>query len=68
MLTFPPNIGQEATQVGAMALKQGDWLSPAFRELNMMLYKGVPLENIYLFTGMVNEMGSKFPKETRVTS
>lgn len=66
MLTFPPNIGQEATQVGAMAaLKEGDWLSPAFRELNMMLYKGVPLENIYLYW-YGNEMGSKFPLETHV--
>src|SRR5690554_5149206 len=66
MLTFPPNIGQEAAQVGAMApLKEGDWLSPAFRELNMMLYKGVPLSNIYLYW-YGNEMGNKFPKETRV--
>lgn len=66
MLTFPPNIGQEATQVGAMAaLKEGDWLSPAFRELNMMLYKGVPLENIYLYW-YGNEMGSKFPLHTHV--
>ncbi|HKL95421.1 MAG TPA: pyruvate dehydrogenase (acetyl-transferring) E1 component subunit alpha [Haploplasma sp.] len=66
MLTFPPNIGQEATQVGAMAaLKEGDWLSPAFRELNMMLYKGVPLENIYLYW-YGNEMGNKFPLETHV--
>ncbi|VEU81318.1 pyruvate dehydrogenase (acetyl-transferring) E1 component subunit alpha [Haploplasma axanthum] len=66
MLTFPPNIGQEATQVGAMAaLKEGDWLSPAFRELNMMLYKGVPLENIYLYW-YGNEMGSKFPREAHV--
>lgn len=66
MLTFPPNIGQEATQVGSMAaLKQGDWLSPAFRELNMMLYKGVPLENIYLYW-YGNENGSKFPLETNV--
>lgn len=66
MLTFPPNIGQEATQVGAMApLKQGDWLSPAFRELNMMLYKGVPLENIYTYW-YGSEMGSRFPRETNV--
>src|SRR5690625_1935694 len=66
LLTFPPNIGQEATQVGAAAaLKEGDWLSPAFREMNMMLYKGVPLENIYLYW-YGNEMGSKFPRETHV--
>jgi len=31
----------------------------------MMLYKGVPLENIYLYW-YGNEMGSKFPKETHV--
>lgn len=66
MLTFPPNIGQEATQVGAMSpLQEGDWLSPAFRELNMMLYKGVPLEKLYLYW-YGNEMGNQFPVETRV--
>ncbi len=66
MLTFAPNIGQEATQVGAAAaLKENDWLSPAYRELNLMLYMGVPLESIYLYW-YGNEMGSKFPKETRV--
>lgn len=58
MLTFPPNKGQEATQVGAMAaLKPQDWLSPAFRELPAMLYRGVPLENIYLYW-YGNEWGS----------
>ncbi len=66
MLTFAPNLGQEAAQVGAAAaLEKEDWLSPGYRELNMMLYKGVPLENIYLYW-YGNEMGSKFPKETRV--
>lgn len=66
MLTFAPNLGQEATQVGAAAaLKKEDWLSPAYRELNLMLHKGVPLENIYLYW-FGNEMGSKFPLEARV--
>ncbi|WP_026391539.1 pyruvate dehydrogenase (acetyl-transferring) E1 component subunit alpha [Haploplasma modicum] len=66
MLTFAPNIGQEATQVGAAAaMQQGDWLSPAFRELNLMLYRGVPLSNIYLYW-YGNENGSKFPRETNV--
>lgn len=66
LLTFPPNIGQEAAQVGAAAaMKKGDWLSPAFREMNIMLHRGVPLENIYLYW-YGNEMGSKFPKETHV--
>ncbi len=58
MLTYAPNRGQEATQVGAMAaLDPKDWLSPAFRELPAMLYRGVPLENIYLYW-YGNEWGS----------
>ncbi len=58
MLTFAPNRGQEATQVGAMAaLEAKDWLSPAFRELPAMLYRGVPLESIYLYW-YGNEWGS----------
>lgn len=66
MLTYAPNMGQEATQVGAAAaLKENDWVSPAYRETNLMLHKGVPLENIYLYW-YGNEMGSKFPLETRV--
>jgi|SRR5690554_799488 len=66
MLTFAPNVGQEATQVGAAAaLNKNDWLSPGYRELNIMLHKGVPLENIYLYW-YGNEMGSKFPIETNV--
>ena len=66
MLTYAPNMGQEATQVGAAAaLKENDWVSPAYRELNLMLHRGVPLENIYLYW-YGNEMGSKFPLETRV--
>lgn len=60
MLTYAPNRGQEATQIGAMAaLEKRDWLSPAFRELPAMLYRGVPLENIYLYW-YGNEWGSHF--------
>lgn len=58
MLTFPPNKGQEAAQVGAAAaMAPQDWLSPAFREMNIMLYRGVPLHNIYLYW-YGNEWGS----------
>ena len=66
MLTYAPNKGQEAAQVGAAAaMEPQDWLSPAFRELNLMLYKGVPLENIYLYW-YGNEKGSNFPGDTHV--
>lgn len=66
MLTYAPNIGQEATQVGAAAaMGEKDWLSPAFRELNMMLYRGIPLEQIYTYwTG--SELGSQFDPEKHV--
>ena len=50
MLTYAPNIGQEAAQIGsAYAIDKDDWLVPAFRELGAWLIKGVPLKNIYLY-------------------
>jgi len=61
MLTYAPNIGQEAAQIGsAYAIKKDDWLVPAFRELGAWLIKGVPLKNIYLYW-YGNEWGSHFP-------
>lgn len=66
MLTYPPNKGQEAAQVGAMAaMEPNDWLSPAFRELNMMLYRGIGLDKLYLYW-YGNEWGNHFPIEHRV--
>ena len=65
MLTYPPNRGQEATQVGAIsALEDRDWLSPAFRELNMFLYRGIGLDKLYLYW-YGNEWGNHFPLEKR---
>jgi len=64
---YPPTLGQEASQIGpAMALSERDWLVPAFRELGGMLWKGVPLERLYLYW-MGNEEGSRFPEGVRVT-
>ena len=58
MLTYAPNTGQEATQIGsAFALEKGDWLVHAFRELGAWLVKGVPLKDIYLYW-YGNEWGS----------
>ena len=49
MLTYAPNLGQEAAQVGsAYSLDKEDWLVPAFRELGAWLVRGGPLKNIYL--------------------
>lgn len=62
MLTYAPNTGQEAAQVGsAYATEKKDWLVPAFRELGGWLIKGVPLKNIYLYW-YGNEWGSFMPE------
>lgn len=66
MLTYAPNTGQEAAQVGpAAAMAKNDWLVPAFRELGAWLYRGVPLKTVYLYW-YGNEYGSHFPEGVRV--
>ena len=66
MLTFAPNLGQEAAQIGPMAvLEKKDWLVTAFREFNAMLYHGATLEQLYLYW-YGNEMGSKFDEDVRI--
>jgi pyruvate dehydrogenase E1 component alpha subunit len=66
MLTYAPNTGQEAAQVGsAAAIEEKDWLVPAFRELAAWLYKGVSLEHVYLYW-FGNEFGSKFPDNVKM--
>lgn len=66
MLTYAPNRGQEAAQLGAVAaMEPQDWLVPAFRELNAMMYRGVPLEKMFLYW-YGNEWGSNFDEDVRV--
>lgn len=66
MLTYAPNLGQEAAQVGsAYAMDKEDWLVPAFRELGAWLVRGVPLKNIYLYW-YGNEWGSHMPEDVKV--
>lgn len=66
MLTYAPNQGQEAAQVGPLAaITKDDWLVPAFRELSAWLYKGVPLEQVFLYW-FGNERGSEFPEDVKI--
>lgn len=66
MLTFAPNKGQEATQVGTMmAVKKTDWLVPAFREFSAMLTHGATLEQLYLYW-FGNERGSHFNEDVNI--
>lgn len=66
MLTYAPNKGQEAAQLGSIAaIDERDWLVPAFREMGAWMYKGVPLEKIFLYW-YGNEIGSKFPESVKM--
>lgn len=66
MLTYAPNRGQEAAQIGSIApAGTNDWLVPAFRELGAWLYKGVDLEKIFLYW-YGNENGSRFSEEIKM--
>lgn len=66
MYTYPPMIGQEALQIAAaQVIRKEDWLVPAFREVALMMEKGVKLSEIFLYY-MGNEDGSKFVDAHRV--
>jgi pyruvate dehydrogenase E1 component alpha subunit len=64
--TYPPILGQEAIQIAAgLVIREDDWLAPAFREMAIMLAKGVTLKEIFLYY-MGNEQGSNFSKANHV--
>jgi pyruvate dehydrogenase E1 component alpha subunit len=60
--TFAPIKGQEASQLGAVAaLRQDDWVVPAFRETAAAIYRGAPLSGLLIFQAGYNE-GGKIPE------
>ncbi len=66
MLTYAPNLGQEAAQVGSIAAaEKTDWVAPSFRELGVWLYKGAPLKNIFLYW-FGNEWGMHMPENVKM--
>lgn len=66
MFTYPPIIGHEAIQIAAAnIIREKDWLVPAFREVALMMAKGVKLEEVFLYY-MGNEEGSNFKNTDRV--
>ncbi len=66
MYTFPPNQGQEAIHIAAgMNMKENDWLVPAFREMGVMLSRGVTMKEIFLYYNG-NEQGSNFSNAKNV--
>jgi len=66
IFTYPPNYGQEAIHAGvASVIRHEDWLVPAFREVGVMLAKGVTLKEIFLYY-MGNEDASRFQNANNV--
>lgn len=66
ILTYAPNLGQEAAQVGsAFAMDENDWVGSAFRELGVWLHKKAPLYNILLYW-YGNEEGMKMPEHVKI--
>lgn len=63
--TFPLCTGQEASSCGVvLAMRETDWLVPAFRELGAMLMRGIPLEKtLALYAGY--EEGNHNPQSPR---
>jgi pyruvate dehydrogenase E1 component alpha subunit len=61
--TFGPISGQEAAQLGAVALLQpSDWFVPSFRETSAELWRGRTMEGVLLTYAGYNE-GGKGQKE-----
>lgn len=66
MLTYAPNLGQEAAQVGSIAATlPTDWMAASFRELGCWLYRGAPLEKLLLYW-YGNEDGMRMPDDIRI--
>jgi len=64
MGTYAPILGQEAVGVGAaLALRKEDWALPTYRETQVYIAKGVPLEKIFMYWKGIEE-GMSFPEGT----
>lgn len=63
MGTFAPSLGHEACQIGtALALAEGDWFFPYFRDLGSYITIGYALKNYFLYW-MGSEKGIDIPPD-----
>ncbi len=63
--TFPPIKGQEAAQIGSVALlRDSDWLAPSFRETAAEIMRGRTMESVMLYYNGFNE-GTLIPTGQR---
>lgn len=66
MLTYAPNLGQEAATVGSIAvLEKEDWMVPAYRELGALLWRGMPLDKMFTYW-YGNERGSHLAEDLKI--
>ena len=63
MFTYPQQ-GQEAIHIAAgEVIRENDWLVPAFREVGVMLAKGVSMKEIFLYYNGTNRgVTSRMPR------
>ncbi len=62
--TFAPIKGQEASQIGSVALlRPADWMVPSFRETAAMLWRGWPIEQLLRFYAGHLEGGQPAPDQ-----
>jgi pyruvate dehydrogenase E1 component alpha subunit len=62
MGTYPQNMGQEATSLGAAyALRKDDWLVTCYRENPGLFWRGLPMEDVLLHW-MGDERGNQIPE------
>jgi pyruvate dehydrogenase E1 component alpha subunit len=67
MGTYPQNMGQEATSLGAAyALRKDDWLVTCYRENPGLFWRGLPMEYV-LWHWMGDERGNQIPDGLHVT-
>ena len=67
MGTYPQNMGQEATSLGAAyVLNKNDWLVTCYRENCGLFWRGVPMESILLHW-MGDERGNAMPRPHHAT-
>lgn len=67
MGTYPQNMGQEATSLGAAyALRKDDWMVTCYRENPGLFWRGLPPEYILLHW-MGDERGNQIPEGLYVT-
>lgn len=64
--TFARVLGQEAAHIGpTYAMRDHDWLVPAFRETGSFVVRGIPMEKVLQYWGG-DERGSRFTDGSRV--